>query len=229
VIALARIPVARLSRTPRAWLGAAVWFLLALWLAFGARRSGAAHGADRVLLDGYAGYALPLLAYTIVGAALGGGSLAAAIAPVVTFGASRRRAALATLGAAVVGCAVAAGVLAAVVAAVAHGDGDPPRLRDALVSGYAGLVGGAAYASWYAFGASLGRRGGGRVALLVLDFLAAGSDGVFALATPRAHVANLLGGAAVMGWPERGSAAALVGMTALFGALATYRAGRPDR
>jgi len=100
VIALARLPFARLSRTPRAWLGAAVWFLLASWLALAARRSGATHGADRVLLDGYAGYALPLLAYAIVGAALGGGSLAAAIAPVVTFGASKHRAAIATLGAA---------------------------------------------------------------------------------------------------------------------------------
>jgi hypothetical protein len=228
VIALARLPFARLSRTPRAWLGAAVWFLLASWLAFAARRSGATHGADRVLLDGYAGYALPLLVYAVVGAALGGGSLAAAIAPVVTFGASRRRATVATLGAALVGAAVAAGVLAAVVAAVAHGGGDPPRLRDAWVSGYVGLVGGAAYAAWYAFGATFGRRGGGRVALLILDFLAGSVGGVFALGTPRSHVTNLLGGAAVMGWPERASAVALAVMTVGFGALATYRAGRPD-
>jgi hypothetical protein len=228
MIALARLPFARLSRTPRAWLGAAVWFTLASWLAFAARRSGATHGADRVLLDGYAGYALPLLVYAIVGAALGGGSLSAAIAPVVTFGASRRRAALATLAAALVGAAVPAGVLAAVVAAVAHGGGDPPRLHDALVSAYVGLVGGAAYASWYALGATFGRRGGGRVALLVLDFLAGGAEGVFALVTPRAHVTNLLGGAAVMGWPERSSAVALIVMAIVFGGIATYRAGRPD-
>jgi hypothetical protein len=166
-----------------------------------------------------------LLAYAVVGASLGGGSLAAAIAPVVTFGASRRRAALATLLTATLGCAAAAAVLAAMVAAVAHGEGDPPRLRDAVTSAYAGMLGGAAYASWYALGATFGRRGGGRVALLVLDFIA-GGEGVPALATPRAHVMNLLGGAPVMGWPERASAVALVLMTLLFGAVATYRADR---
>ena len=91
-----------------------------------------------------------------------------------------------------------------------------------------GLLGGTAYASFYALGATFGRRGGGRIAVLILDFLAAGAEGVFALATPRAHVANLLGGAAVMGWPERASAVALVGMAVVFGAAATYRAGRPD-
>jgi hypothetical protein len=226
VIALARLPLARLARSPRAWLGVGAWGLLALGLAFAARRAGTSHGADHVLLDGYAAFALPLLTYALVGAALDARSVAGATAPLVAFGASPGRAAAAGVLVGAAGCALAGSLLAASVAALAHGPGDPPAMRDALTSAYAGGLGGLAYASWYALGASFGRRGGGRLALLVVDFLASGDDGVFGMVTPRAHVRNVLGGPAVMDLSERASAAALVAMAVVFGALVVARARR---
>jgi hypothetical protein len=226
VIALARLPLARLSRTPRAWLGIGAWCILALGFALTARRSGAAHGADRVLLEGYAAFALPLLSYALVGAALGARSMKASTASLVSFGASPSRAALAEVLVSAAGCAVAGSLLAAAVAALAHGAGDPPAVRDALTSAYAGCLGGLAYGSWYALGAGFGRRGGGRVVLLLVDFLASGDDGVMAMATPRAHVRSLLGGVPVMDFSGRASAVALAVMALAYGAMAVARAGR---
>ena len=49
----------------------------------------------------------------------------------------------------------------ALVAALAHGAGDPPVARDALASAWVAGLGGAAYASLFCFGASFGKRGGG--------------------------------------------------------------------
>jgi hypothetical protein len=226
VNALTALPVARLKRTPRAWLGASAWGLLALGLALAARREGAAHGADRVLLEGYASFALPLLSYALTGGALGARSLGASGAPLVAFGASPTRAAAASIAVAAAACAASGALLAGAVAALAHGTGDPPALRDALTSAYAGAVGGLAYASWFALGAGFGRRGGGRVVLLLVDFLASSDDGVIAMMTPRGHVRSLLGGPAVMDLPARASGVVLVAMALLFGALALTRARR---
>jgi hypothetical protein len=210
VIELGRVPIARLARTRRTWLAAGAWTLLAVVLAFETRRGAPPHPADRVLIDAYGALVLPLLAYTLAGAAIGAQSMARSSAALVAFGASAARAALATVAVATVACGVCGAVLASVSALIAHGAGDPPPLRDALVSGYAGGLGGAAYASWFSLGASFGRRGGGRVALLVVDWLLGASDGVPAIFTPRAHLRNLLGGAAPMDLPERASAVGLL-------------------
>jgi hypothetical protein len=81
---------------------------------------------------------------------------------------------------------------------------------DALASAYAAALGGAAYAAWFALGATLGRRGGGRTVLLVVDWVVGFGQGAMAIVPPRAHLRNLLGGAAPMGWSGHASAAALV-------------------
>jgi hypothetical protein len=200
--------------------------LLAIGLAVTAKRTGAAHGADRALLEGYAAFALPLLSYALVGAALGGRSMGGSIAPVVAFGAAPARAATATLVVSCAACAVAASLLAAAVAAIAHGTGDPPLLRDAATSAYAGGLGGLAYAGWLSLGASFGRKGGGRVALLLVDFLATGDDGAFAMLTPRAHVRSLLGGAEVMDLTGRASGCLLVTIAIGCAAAVVARASR---
>ena len=179
--------------------------MLAAGLAIIARRQGAAHGADDVLLDAYASFALPLLTYALVGAAVGGGSLRASAAPLVAYGATPARAALASVVVAGAACALAGSLLGACVAVLAHGTGDPPVLRDGLTSAYAGGLGGLAYASWYALGSSFGRRGGGRIALLLADFVAWGDDGVLGMLTPRAHVRSLLGGETVLDLTGRAS------------------------
>jgi hypothetical protein len=226
VIALARLPLARLGRTPRAWVAVAVWCALAIGLALTARHQGATHGADQVLLDGYASFALPLLAYVLVGATFGGRSARASAAPVVAFGAAPADVAIAEVVVAAATCVIGGSLLAALVALIAHGAGDPPALRDALTSAYAGCFGGAAYGSWFALGSGFGRRGGGRTVLLLLDFVVAGDDGVLALITPRGHVRSLLGGEAVLDLPGRASAAMLAVMALALGFAAVARARR---
>lgn len=210
IAALARPSLARLLRGPRAWLGVAAWCALALVFALAARERGATHGADHVLLQTYGALALPLLSFVIVGAIVNSQSLRASTAPVVSFGAQPARAAAASIAVAAAGCAVVGAAVAAIVAVVAHGIADPPPLHDASVSAYVGALGGAAYAAWFSLGASFGRRGGGRVALLVLDWLIGANGGAGALLSPRGHVRNLLGGAAPMDLSQRASAVALV-------------------
>ncbi len=223
--ALARPSVARLLRAPRALFGVAAWCALAFVFAMAARERGSAHGADHVLIDTYGALALPLLAYVIVGATLASQSLRASTAPVVAFGAPPARAAAAAIGVAALGCAVVGAVVAAAVAMLAHGIADPPRWHDAAVSAYVGGLGGAAYAAWFVLGASFGKRGGGRVVMLLVDWVLGASGGAAALATPRGHVRNLFGGMPPMDLSQRASAAALAVLT-LACALVAIRRSR---
>jgi hypothetical protein len=225
IAALARPPLARIVRGPRVWIAMTAWCALALVFAEVARRRGAAHGADHVLVDTYGALVVPLLAYVLVGAAVASRSLRASTAPLVAFGAAPFRAAMATLAVVIVIGAASSAAIGAAVAFVAHGVSDPPRVRDALTSAYAGALGGSAYAAWFSLGASFGRRGGGRSLFLIGDWILGATTGAGALATPRAHLRNLLGGAPPMDLSERASAAALVGLTLACALLAT----RPSR
>lgn len=224
---LARLPIARLVRTPRAWIVAGAWCALAVGMAVVMRSRGASHGADDVLIEAFGALVLPLLAYTLVGAALGARSMAGSTAAVAAFGASRARAAAATVGIAVAAPALGGALVAAAVALVAHGASDPPRTHDALVSAYAGALGGAAYGAWFSLGAGFGRRGGGRLLALLVDWVLGAGGGVMALLAPRAHVRNLLGGAPPMDLSERASAVALV-VLAVVCALGAVARGRRD-
>jgi hypothetical protein len=225
--ALARPAVARLVRGPRTWLFAGAWSSLALALAVSAHARGLAHGADRVLLDAYGSIVLPLLAFGIVGALVGSRSFSATQAPLTALGARPIAAAAATLSVALASCIAVGAVLAAAIALVAHGSSDPPPAGDALASAWAGALGGAAYASLFAFGSSLGRSGGGRVLLLIADWVLGASQGPLAVVTPRAHLRNLLGGTGPAGMSGAASAAAIALLTAAFvgGLLARSRKG----
>ncbi|HEX3345264.1 MAG TPA: hypothetical protein VHS09_11860, partial [Polyangiaceae bacterium] len=130
IAALARPPVARILRTPRALLALGAWSALAVGFALVAHSGGAANGADHVLVSAYGALVLPLLAYTLVGAALGGRSLAASTAPVVRFGAAPASAAAVTVAVAMTAGVVLGAALAAIVAMAAHGVGDPPVSGD---------------------------------------------------------------------------------------------------
>jgi hypothetical protein len=222
--ALARLPVARLLRTPRAWIASGAWCTLGIAVALAARSQGSVHGADHVLVDAYGLLVLPVLSYALVGAVVGARSMSASTAPLVAFGASPARAAGVAIAVAGLACALVAGALAALIALVAHGVADPPRTRDAITSAYAGALGGIAYASWFALGAGLGRRGGGRAVLFVVDWLFGASGGAAGLVTPRAHLRSLLGGTPPMGLSERASAIAMVIMAVVYGFVATRRA-----
>ncbi len=206
------LPVARLTRVPRAWVPIAAWSALALASAVRAR--GAASGPlDAV----FAPLARP---------ALEGDGLRRSTRPLVALGASPGRVAAATLA---VACFAAAGIAAmtgACVTMIAHGAGDPPIVRDALITAWVSALGGAAYAALFALGAAFGKRGGGRVVVLGLDWLLGTGTGAAALFTPRAHVRALLGGDAVAGFSGRASALCLVGLLVAYASLATARARR---
>jgi hypothetical protein len=223
IAALARPPLARIVRRPRVWIAVTAWCALALVVAEVARRRGAAHGADHVLVDTYGALIVPLLAYVFVGAAVASQSLRASTASLVAFGAAPLQAALATIAVVALICATSSAVVGAAVASVAHGASDPPRVHDALASAYAGGLGGASYAAWFGLGASFGRRGGGRSLFLVLDWILGATTGAGALITPRAHLRNLLGGMPPMGLSERLSALALFGLAVVCALLAARR------
>jgi hypothetical protein len=228
IAALARPPIARLLRAPRALAGIGGWSVLAVAFALAARSRGSAHGADHALVGAYGALVLPLLVYAVVGAVLGGAarSLATSTAPVVAFGASPARAAAVTIGVAAAVSTLAGAALAALVSAIAHGEGDPPVVLDALASAYAGALGGGAYAAWFALGSAVGARGTGRTAMLVADWLLGAGSGVASLATPRGHTRNLLGGVPPMGWSGRASTIALVAIALGCAALAVWRSRR---
>jgi hypothetical protein len=223
IAALARPPLARIVRGPRVWVAAGAWCALALVLAEVTRRSGAAHGADHVLVDTYGALVVPLLAYALVGAAVASQSLRASTAPLVTFGAAPVRAAAAAIAVTAVLSALSCAILGVAVALIAHGSADPPRVHDALASAYAGALGGGAYASYFALGASFGKKGGGRSLFLVADWILGATTGAGALATPRAHLRSLLGGAPPLDLSERVSAMALVGLAVVYALVATRR------
>jgi hypothetical protein len=223
--ALAFPIVMRLVRSPRAPMAFGACAVVCGALALGARVHGYAHAADPLLIGVFGGYALPLLAYSLVGAAVGSRSLAASGAPLTAFGASPVRVAAISVLVAVFATALTCAVIAAGVALLAHGPGDPPIGRDALASAYAGALGGAAYASWFSTGTTFGKRGGGRTAFLAIDWVLGGVDGL-SLPLPRGHVRNLLGGAPPLDWSERASAVVLVVLAVGYAVAAVLRSSR---
>jgi hypothetical protein len=226
ITALARAPLARLTRTPRTRFVVLAWCALLAAVAMVTRTGGWVHGADHVLIETYGALVLPVLAYVIVGAVFGARSVSESTRALVALGANSVMAAMAAVAVAVSACALGGAALAAAVALIAHGTADPPMALDALTSAYAGALGGAAYAAWLTLGTALGRRGGGRVALLVVDWVLGAGSGATAAITPRAHLRNMLGGTPPMNLPESSSACALVILTIGCGLLATQRVWR---
>ena len=221
-----RMPLLRIARTPRSLLPVCGWTLLALALAFVERGHASGHTADRALLGGFGAFALPLLAYAIVGAALGGQGIGIATRPLVAFGASPARAARDALVIAAAVSAIVGAVLAALVSAIAHGAGDPPLVFDVATSLWIGALGGAAYAAYFTLGATVGKTGMVRGVLLAVDWVVGQGASAGALLTPRAHVRNLLGGTPPAELSPRASTVALVVLVVVFGALAVRRARR---
>lgn len=223
---LARLPLARLTRTPRAWLPIVGWTALAVVAAYVTRGRGSAHGADHVLLGAFGGIALPLLVYGVVSATLGGDGLARSGASLVAFGAPPARVATVSVLVTALASAVLGAALAAAVAFVAHGSGDPPVVRDILTSAWIGGLGGAAYAAMFTLGACFGKRGAGRSAVLVVDWIFGSGYGALSCFFPRAHVRNLLGGDPSLELTQGASAMMLGGLVVVYAALAVVRASR---
>lgn len=168
--------------------------LLALTLtAVGAlieRGAGSAGATDRALA-GCMGLVVPLATFTLVGLATGRRRLDEATWPVARFGLSRRHVALGVHAAA----ALASALLAASCAALAVFATSGLAIADAALSAWLGALGALAYAAWFTLGASFLRRGAGRFAPLILDFILGGSQTLAGALFPRGHLTHLIGGA----------------------------------
>jgi hypothetical protein len=106
---------------------------------------------------------------------------------------------------------------------VAHAPGNPPLAGDAITSAWVAALAAAAYTSWFALGATFGRRGGGRWAPLLLDFVMGGSTGLAGALLPRANAASLLGGAAPLGMTQASSSVILAGSVMVLAGIAALR------
>lgn len=216
MLALARVPIARLTRTRRTWLVVAAWAIVAIVGAVLVRTRGNTSGADHVMRGSFGRFVLPLLEYGIVGAAIGGSGLRRGIRGLVGLGSSPRRAALVTAVVASAACAIAGGLLAAIVCVIAHGPADPPLGADLFASTWIGALGGAAYGSYFAAGSAIGKAGTVRGMFLAADFLVGSGAGVGAALVPRGHVVALLGGPLVADLSQRASSVLLVVLVAFW-------------
>jgi hypothetical protein len=224
--ALRAVATKRLVRATGAWLAIAFWSILAILPAALARGRGTEHGADQALLGFYAAISVPFLGYTALSAILGRDGLGQSGLALANLGASPSRVALHAVTVAILASALLGGILGAAVTTVAHGPLDPPLAVDATKALAAGALGGAAYAAYFALGASFGARGYGRSIFLVIDWLLGSDVSASAVVTPRAHLRSLLGGPAPLDMAGRASYVALGVMVVVFTWLAIARAGR---
>jgi hypothetical protein len=186
------------------------------------RRVTSAGAVDRSLLATFR-LVVPLFVFALAVQVTERHALREAAWPVARYGAARRDVALGLAGALVV-AALASGALLAIVAVIsAHAPVAPPLLRDAFTSGWIGALTAAAYAGWFALGATFFERGRGVWAALVLDFLLGGGAGFVATLLPRAHARSLLGGEGPLGLSQPQSCVALLVMAFALPALAALR------
>ncbi len=225
IAALARVPVARLTRTRRAWFPIVGWALFAIVSALSTRSIGLANGADHVMRGTFGFVILPLLTYGIVSATMGGVGLRPAVSGLVALGAEPRKAALASVVVSMVASAIVCGVIAMVVCLLAHGSADPPLAWDLPASFGVAFAGGAAYAAFFCAGSAFGR-GAMRGVFLAIDYVIGTPAGFASIFTPRAHVMSLLGGAQCFELSRRASSVFLVVLALAYLALAASLARR---
>ncbi len=225
MIALARLPAARLVRTRRAALPLLGWCIVA----FGATlltRNANASSVDRALLGAFVPFVMPLVAYAIASAALGGEGIVSASRPLVRFGASPRASALAAGLVASLASALACALIGALLVVAAHNAADPPLAHDVALTAYGSALGGAAHGAFFVLGSALGAHGGGRGAALVINWLFGASPGWASILVPYTHSRSLLGGAPAVTLTQPESAWALAAIIVVSLALASLRVRR---
>ena len=225
MIALMRLPFARVVRTRRAALPLLGWSVVAFGATVLARHAGTSSD-DRALLGIYAPFVMPLVCYAIAGAALGGEGVVSAARPLVRFGASPRVAALAAGLVATAVAALVSSALAALLVVAAHNAADPPLARDAMLSAYAGALGGAAHAAFFVLGSAVGPRGSGRAVALVVNWIFGASAGWLSIFVPYTHSRALFGGPPAVTLSEPASAWALGAILVVSLGLAAVRVRR---
>lgn len=187
------------------------------------RKAAAAQAVDRALASVF-DLVIPLATFALVTFAIGRRRLQDAAWPLARFGADRRFVAAGQVLAAAGVAAVLAAAVAVVAVLCAHGPTSAPLLADLPTSGWIGALTAAAYAGWFALGATFLRAGAGRLVPLIASFLI-GKVGLFAWVLPAGLAANLLGIAA-SGLPQRGASAVLAVTAMATVVLAALRCGR---
>lgn len=225
MIALARLPIARLARTRRAALPLLGWCIAAFGATLLARQQSAS-SADRSLLGLFVPFVMPLVTYAIASAALGGEGLVGATRPLVRFGASPQLTALAAGVVTTIASAVVCAIVGALLVVAAHNAGDPPMGHDAALTAYAAGLAGAAHGAFFVLGSIVGARGGGRGVALVVNWICGASPSFVSVVVPYAHARSLLGGAPAATLSQRESAWALVAIIVVSLALSSLRVRR---
>lgn len=205
------------------WLAIGLGLSFELGVALLERAHGFVGAADRALLGGAFGIALPLVCYFLVAQACGGASVRDALLPLARHGLDRRPLTLGLALPAAMLAAVFGGLGGVVVVLFTRGAGDPRFLADAWTSLWIGTVSGAAYVVAFMGASAFGRRGRGRVWLLAADFLLGAGDSFLAFPWPKGHVRNLLGGTAVLELSQMAALLALLGTSFAFLWLGTLR------
>lgn len=222
--ALAARGVVRRLADARAWLTVALAVVGSGLIATIERQQSSLGAADRALSGAAFGVALPFVAYLVCEGALRRDRLAASLQPLARHGANLRRAALGvTLTLAVV-LGSAGALIAFATTLAARGLGDAALASDLAASLWIGALGGMTYASGFVLASTFGKRGGGRIWLLGLDFLFGLSTSILAIPWPRSHIRNLAGGLPPLEWSQTTSAAALLLISAAALGLTVERA-----
>jgi hypothetical protein len=217
-----RVALARLLRVESA-VGFAIALAVVALVAFFERRAAPSIAADRALGGVALGITLPLLCYAVVARVLGGQRLGAALSSLARHGGNRRQGAVGVVMVIAPVGAFAGAVLAALAVIVTRAPADPMLFADLGTSSWIGALAGVAYAAWFVFGSTVGRRGGGRFWTLVADWVLGVGATAAALPWPRGHVRNLLGAEPVLGMPEWSASVALVVLTTAYVVLALWR------
>jgi hypothetical protein len=213
----------RSLRSLVAVVGAAVLVVLGALLE---RRASSLTAADRTLVGIVFAVVVPLLAWGALVRVTSARRLEDSVRELARHGADRRQASAGIVLSAATAVALASAVLAELAVFVTRFPADPRLAADLITGAWIGLLSGAAYAGWFAFGSTFGRSGWGRGGALVLDWLLGAGVGLVALPWPRAHVRNLLGAEPVLSMPQWSATAALVVLGLIYAALAVMRSPR---
>ncbi len=210
-------------RQPAAAVAPTVALVFVVVAALLQRRVSPSRAADHTLVAAVFGLALPLLAHATLTQLTRGARLEAVLVPVARHGGSRRQGVAGVVVTAAVWLASLGGILAGLAVLVARGTGDPKLVSDLLSSVWLGALGGACYAAWFSLGSMWGASGGGRLVLLLLDWVLGSGATALAAPWPRGHLRNLLGSEPVLHMPQWSALAAVLLLTMACAAWAVLR------
>ncbi|NUO49580.1 MAG: hypothetical protein HOV80_12055 [Polyangiaceae bacterium] len=225
VLAGAKMALSRLMRV-RTVVTFVVAIVAVLVIAIIERAATSAGAADRTLAAVFR-FIIPISVVVLSGTVTGSMNLRESAWPASRFGHPRSSVALGIVLTSAV-AAIALAVVASLVALVAARAGvEPARAAlpfasDLLTTGWIAILAGGAYAAFLGLGATFGKKGGGRLAFLLVDFFLGGA-GTAGVILPRGGITHLIGGEAPFGLPQAASSAIVPAVAILCLALGSLR------